>query len=152
MDAIEDIGCYLQQFLYEEVFRYFAGLFIDIIQHLSISLEGLLLKLFISIDLVALSFKNPAECLRIHVVNIALIKLERIGRVIEYSLVVNLREMFAEEKLCGLRIFLCFDVIDLVVHFILFVYYLFPMRPSLIGANRISLTGKYEIFLVHEQI
>lgn len=86
--AIEDVGCDLQQLFNEEAVRDIGRCFVYVVQHLGVPLEGFLLKLFISVYLIAFCLQNPAESFRVHVVDIALAELERVGGVIEYPFVV----------------------------------------------------------------
>ena len=78
MHAVEDVGCNLEQFLDELMVGHVTRKLIDVIEHLCVPLEGLLLKFFICVDLVTFCFQDPAQCFWVHIVNIALAEFEGI--------------------------------------------------------------------------
>lgn len=90
MNAVKDIGCYLKKLLNEGLIRKFTRVVIDFLDHLVVALEGLTLELLVSVDLVTLGLKNPAESFRIHVVDVALAEFEGIAVVLEHFVVVYL--------------------------------------------------------------
>lgn len=56
VDAVEDVGRDLQKLLDEGLVGEFAGVAVDLLQHLVVALECLPLELLVSVDLVALCF------------------------------------------------------------------------------------------------
>lgn len=96
MNHIEYIGCNLKQLLDEEIVRYILRVFIDCVQHFRILLESLSVEFLVCVDFVAFCLKDPTQGLGVHVVYIAFMKLKRIVVVLEYFIVVYLREVLAK--------------------------------------------------------
>lgn len=121
MNAVENVSGDFKEMLDELLISEIRGAGVNGPQHLSVALECFVLKLFIGVYLIALGLQDPAESLRVHVVYIAFVQLEGIAVVFKDFVVVNLGEVLAEEELSGLRVLLCFDIIEFHFHFVVFV-------------------------------
>ena len=154
MDAVEDIGRDLKQLLNEGFVGELVGVAVDLLEHLVVALERLALELLVCVDLVTLGLKDPAQRLRVHVIDVALAELERIAVVLEHLVIVYLGEVLAEKKLGGLWVLLCLDVVEFDLHFVVFRALGLPNRrhgakPA--NAGVISRRGIHQILLIHEQ-
>lgn len=90
VDAVEDVGGDFEQLLDELFIGEVRGAGVDSSQHVGIATECLILELLVGVDLVALGFKDPAQGLGVHVVDVAFVELERIAVVLEYLVIVDL--------------------------------------------------------------
>jgi len=60
--------------------------------------------------------------------------------------------MLAKKELSGLLVLLCLDVVNSVVHFVLFIDHFVPVRTSLVGSYRVHLIRVHQVLLVHQKI